>query len=166
MISNFCKKNLIFRMKLMKYIFFASYIDWDAKTSKFIPPPLYYQWNGQILTYALGIYPSFLTIHLIKKLFNETIFSSNDPAKVLSYMLGWGENMLSLLMLTIGIWTKKRVVQYSQIFNELNSYTSRYTRIQQNYYTNSEIKLCDKLILVVSILVIIIPISFVRFNTR
>lgn len=167
MITKFIKWNIIFRAYLMKYILFASYIDWDKKKSKFLSPPIYLQWNANYLLFSMAWYPILLTIHLVSKYITEPeIFDPHNSGKFISYVIGWAENILALMVLTMGIWLQNRAKGFNEVLNQLLVYDAPMARIhRENGRLPRLIKECERLVLIISVLCLVVPFSFVSVLT-
>ncbi len=166
MISKFSKSVIILRTYIMKYILLSGYDTWDKKTSQFREPIIYQQWNATLLLYSLGIYPILLTIHLVNKAMSETIFDINNPGKFISYVIGWAENAIGVLIVILGVWCKTKSELATTIQNQLFSYNEAMSRIhRQNGHRPSYVNTCDRIMIATFITTLILPFSFVAVLT-
>lgn len=151
----------------MKYVLFASYMDWDKEKSKFVSPSIYRQWNAKYLLITMAWYPILLTIHLVNKyITHPNIFVATNSGKFTSYVLGWAENVLSLLCLTVGIWIQKNARILREILNQLSVYDAPITRKYLGNGQNSPlIREGERLALIISVLCLVVPFSFVSLLT-
>ncbi len=151
----------------MKYILFACYIDWDKEKSKFVSPSIFLQWNANYLLFSMAWYPILLTIHLVNKYLTEPeIIDTNNSAKFISYVIGWAENILAMMVLTMGIWLQKRAKIFNEMLNQLLEYDAPRTQIyRENRQIPPIIKDCEILVLIISVLCILVPFSFVSVLT-